>query len=154
VNSVYYKDLMVTEMNKVGIEVVAAGVSTPSEVADAALSLGMRQLDAFVQISDNLSGATFAAIAQAAEKFHLPLFGYDTSQAGRGPAVMLARDYQDGGREAAHLVAEVMRGADPATIPFQPVRKVNFVIDLTRAKIYGLTIPQEILDRADRVIGQ
>jgi ABC-type uncharacterized transport system substrate-binding protein len=154
VNSVYYKDLMVTEMKKVGIEVVTAGVSTPSEVADAALSLGARQLDAFVQISDNLSGATFAAIAQAAEKFHLPLFGYDGSQAGRGPAVMLARDYFDGGREAGHIAAKVMRGADPATIPFQPVHKVTLTVDLTRAKLSGLTIPQALLDRADRVIGQ
>lgn len=153
VNSVYYKDFMVAEMKKVGIEVVAAGVSTPSEVADAALSLGNRQIDAIVQISDNLSGATFAAIAQAAEKFHLPLFGYDGSQAGRGPAVMLARDYFDGGREAGHIAAQVMRGTDPATIPFQPVHKVTLTVDLTRAKLYGLTIPQALLDRADRVIG-
>ncbi|HSF18325.1 MAG TPA: ABC transporter substrate-binding protein [Vicinamibacteria bacterium] len=154
VNSVYNKDVLTGELEKAGIELVTVGVNSASEVADAALSLGANRLDAIVQIADNLSSATFSPIVLAAEKFDLPLFAHDGSQAGLGPAVILARDYYDGGREAGLLAAEVMRGADPASIPFAIVTKVNLIVDLPRARASGLTIPQSILERADRVIGQ
>jgi ABC-type uncharacterized transport system substrate-binding protein len=154
VNSVFSKDFLKESAEKAGIELVTVGANTPSEVADAALSLGTHRLDAFLQIADNLSSSSFTAIVQAAEKLRLPLFAFDGSQVGRGPIVTLSRDYEDGGREAGLLAARVMRGADPAGIPFQLVKKVRFTIDLRRARAAGLTIPPRVIERADRVIGR
>ena len=57
VNSVFYKDKLVAAAREVGIEVEAVGVSTASEVADAALSLCSTNIDAMCQISDNLIGS-------------------------------------------------------------------------------------------------
>ena len=71
-----------------------------------------------------------------------------------GAAVILARDSYDGGFEPGLLAAQVMRGADLAAIPFEVVRKVNFIIDLTRARASGLGIPETVLQRATRVIEQ
>jgi ABC-type uncharacterized transport system substrate-binding protein len=153
VNSVYYKDRLTAETKKAGLELVTVGVHTPSEVADAALSLGTHDLDAFMQIADNLSSSTFSAIVQASDRLEKPLFAFDGSQAGRGPAVILARDYHDAGREAGQLAARVMRGSDPAGMPFRLVERVNFIIDLPRARAAGLRIPEAILARADRIIG-
>ena len=84
VNSVFYKDLLVEAARGVGIEVEAVGVSTAGEVADAALALCSMDIDALCQISDNLSGATFAPIVRASQRFHLPLFSFNTTQSKQG----------------------------------------------------------------------
>ncbi len=152
VNSVFYKDLLLEAAKQAGIEVELVGVNVTSEVSDAALSLSSRNIDALVQISDNMSSQTFVAIAEAANRFKLPVFTFNTTQAEQGAAVVVARDYYDGGRDSALLAARVMRGEDPATIPFQPIRTTRVVVNLRAAAVSGLRIPPALLERADKVI--
>ena len=45
-----------------------------------------------------------------------------------------------------------MRGEDPATIPFQPIRTTRVVVNFRAAAVSGLRIPPSLLERADRVI--
>ena len=59
----FYKDELLKAAARVGFEVEVVGVSSSGEVADAALALCGRNLDAICQISDNLTGASFASIA-------------------------------------------------------------------------------------------
>ena len=152
VNSVFYKDLLLEAAKQAGIEVELVGVNTTSEVSDAALSLSSQNIDAVVQISDNMSSQTFVAIAEAANRFKLPVFTFNTTQAEQGAAVVVARDYYDGGRDSALLAARVMRGEDPATIPFQPIRTTRVIVNLRAAAVSGLRIPPALLERADKVI--
>ena len=152
VNSVFYKDLLLQAAKQAGIEVELVGVNDTGEVSDAALSLSSRNIDAVVQISDNMTSSTFVAIAEAANRFKLPVFTFNTTQAEQGAAVVVARDYYDGGRDGALLAARVMRGEDPATIPFQPIRTTRVIVNLRAAAVSGLRIPPALLERADRVI--
>jgi len=152
VNSVFYKDLLLEAAKQAGIEVKLVGVNVTSEVSDAALSLSSQNIDAVVQISDNMSSQTFVAIAEAANRFKLPVFTFNTTQAEQGAAVVVARDYYDGGRDSALLAARVMRGEDPATIPFQPIRTTRVIVNLRAAAVSGLRIPPALLERADKVI--
>lgn len=152
VNSVFYKDLLLEAAKQAGIEVKLVGVNTTSEVSDAALSLSSQNIDAVVQISDNMSSQTFVAIAEAANRFKLPVFTFNTTQAEQGAAVVVARDYYDGGRDSALIAARVMRGEDPATIPFQPIRTTRVIVNLRAAAVSGLRIPPALLERADKVI--
>jgi ABC-type uncharacterized transport system substrate-binding protein len=153
VNSVFYRDKLVEAGRAAGIEVQAVGVSTASEVADAALSMGTMNIDAICQISDSLSGATFAPIAQAARKFRLPLFTFNTTHADQGSTIIVARDYYDGGRQAGLMAARVMRGESPAGMPFEPVEKEQFIINLDNARKIGMTVPRDLIAQADKVIG-
>jgi ABC-type uncharacterized transport system substrate-binding protein len=154
VNSVFHKDQLTEAARKVGIEVVAVAASTSAEVPDAALSLCSRKLDALCQIPGNLTAASFPSIAQAARRARLPIFAFQSSQARAGAAVVLARDYEDGGREAGLIAARVMRGESPASIPFQPLSKTRLIVNLEAARSSGLTLPTALIKRAEEVIGQ
>jgi ABC-type uncharacterized transport system substrate-binding protein len=128
VNSVYYKEELVKAAARIGIEVEAVGVSTSSEIADAALALCGRRVDAICQISDNLTGASFASIAQAAQRARLPLMGFASSQTKAG-AFMTVSVTHDGGIAAAEIACVL---GEAAGIPFQ-FEKLKYSFNPTAA---------------------
>ena len=150
-NSVANKDLFVREASRRGLIVETVPVNSPSELSDAAMALCSRQLDAVVQVVDNLTAAAFPAIAHAAEQARLPVFACQDAAAKQGAAVVLARDYVYAGRETALKVARVMRGEKPARIPFSPPSTTQKLVNLKQAQESGLSIPEALLREAKQV---
>lgn len=152
VNSEYFRADLEKAATASGLELVAIGVDTTAEVADAALALCQRGIDAICQISDNLSGASFASIAMAAERSRVPLFSFAAGHARSGALMTLSCDFRDNGRESGLMAARVLKGESPASIPFAPVARMRMSLNPARAAEYGIVFPQALLDRADEVV--
>jgi putative ABC transport system substrate-binding protein len=61
-------------------------------------------------------------------------------------------DEEEYWRRGAHYVDQILKGVDPAVIPIEQPSKVDLVINLETVRALGLTIPQSVLMRADKVI--
>lgn len=152
VNSVYFKEDLERAAIAAGLELVTVGVSTSGEVPDAAMALCQKGIDAVCQISDNLSGASFASISMAAQRSRVPLFSFAIGNADSGVVMSLSTDFRENGMESGRIAARVLRGESPARIPFVPVTRVQMAVNVRVASEYGITFPQEILAKADQVV--
>jgi ABC-type uncharacterized transport system substrate-binding protein len=76
----------------------------------------------------------------------------DSAYVGAGGLMSYAANDADQFRRAAYYVDRILKGTKPAELPVEQPTKFEFVINLRTAKQIGLTIPQSVLFRADRVI--
>ena len=91
-------------------------------------------------------------IADIAIKHRLPAIYFNPEFVEDGGLIAYTASYNDLYRRAATYVDKILKGAKPADLPVEQPTKFELVINLKTAKQIGLTIPPNVLARADRVI--
>jgi putative tryptophan/tyrosine transport system substrate-binding protein len=91
-------------------------------------------------------------IVELAAKYRLPAIYIQKEFVDEGGLMSYGADYDDLFRRAAVYVDKILNGAKPADLPVQQATKFEFVINLKAAKQIGLTIPPDVLARANKVI--
>ena len=91
-------------------------------------------------------------ILELAGKNRLPTISDGTQFAELGGLIYYGASRMELARRDAALVDKILKGAKPAELPVEQPTKFDLVINLKTAKQIGLTIPQSVLFRADKVI--
>jgi putative ABC transport system substrate-binding protein len=115
--------------------------------------------EAFITIHNENCDALFvltdtrtAGMVELAEKWRLPAIYGLPDLVERGGLLSYGPDYQEQWRRAAVYVDRILKGANPADLPVEQPTRLELQVNLKTAKALGLTIPDSILARADKVI--
>jgi putative ABC transport system substrate-binding protein len=111
-----------------------------------------KQVGAIVTIGSRRFFAERKRIVALAVKYRLPAIYFQKEFVDEGGLMSYGPDSTDLFRRAATYVDKILKGAKPADLPVEQPTKFEFVVNLKTAKQIGLTIPQSVLYRADRVI--
>jgi putative tryptophan/tyrosine transport system substrate-binding protein len=144
------------------------------ETQNAAQTMGLQVLTLAVQRLDDFEGAFKAAttgragalivlqsaltntyrnqIVELSLKSRLPTMFEEASHVNAGGLISYGPSFFDLQRRAAWYMDKILKGAKPSELPVEQPRKFELVINLKAAKQIGLTIPPNVLARADRVI--
>jgi putative ABC transport system substrate-binding protein len=111
-----------------------------------------KRVGAIMTVSTRRFYAERKRIVELADKHRLPTIYFQKEFVDEGGLMSYGVDFVDLYRRAAVYVDKILKGAKPADLPVQQATKFEFVINLKAAKQIGLTIPPNVLARADRVI--
>jgi putative ABC transport system substrate-binding protein len=124
----------------------------PKGLESAFQTAKQKQVGAIMTTSRRPFFAERKRIVELASKYRLPAIYPEKGYVDEGGLMSYGVDYADLFRRAAVYVDKILKGAKPADLPVQQATKFEFVINLNAAKQIGLTIPPDVLARANRVI--
>ena len=137
---------------QMGIQFIERQVSTPEELQAGLRALGAGEMDAYFAVSDPLAANEAPFIIDAAQLKRLPtMFDFLPFVIKGGLGSYAVSNYAVG-RVSAKYVQRVLSGVKPKDLPVEGVDKIELVVNLKTARQIGLTIPPNVLARADRVI--
>jgi putative tryptophan/tyrosine transport system substrate-binding protein len=135
-----------------GIKVVAAEANTPDDLEGAIEKLARDRIDAMVVLQTSMLLSERKRIAALAAAARLPaVYGY-RQHVDSGGLISYGVDLRANFTRAAYFVDKILRGVPPGELPVEFPTKLEMAVNLTVAKVLGLTIPASVLARADTVI--
>jgi putative tryptophan/tyrosine transport system substrate-binding protein len=136
-----------------GIQLRAVEVQNPNPAVEQAFrSMVGNRVDALVIAPMPALVPHMRRIVELSTQNHLPTMTASSPWVYGGALMSYGANTADSARRAATYVDRILNGAKPGDLPFEQPTKFEFIINLKTAKQIGLTIPPNVLARADRVI--
>ena len=126
-------------------------VRDPKDIETAFRAAGKGRADSVLVLTSPVINPYRKEIAELAVKNRLPAI-YSTPEFVEHGLMSYSVSFTDLYRRAATYVDKILKGAKPADLPVEQPTKFEFVVNLKAAKQIGLTIPPNVLARADKVI--
>ena len=126
--------------------------SAPYDFEAAFAEFARAKVDALLPLPSGFFVPARKTIPQLALKYRLPSLFNNYLWAEEGGLMSYGTNLSEIYRRAADQMAKVLRGVKPADIPFEQPTVVEMVINMKTAKALGITIPQGVWFRAERVI--
>ncbi|HXV50173.1 MAG TPA: ABC transporter substrate-binding protein [Candidatus Binatia bacterium] len=135
-----------------GLMVRSREVGAADDVEKVFAALSKERTDGLYVTSGGLMTRNQNKIASLALKNRLPSVFSNREGVDVGGLLYYGADIAASYRRVAYFVDRILQGAKPADLPVEQPTKFEFVINLKTAKQIGVTIPQSLLYRADKVI--
>ena len=127
-------------------------VERPKDIETAFRAASKGLADAVLVLRGTVLGSEGTHISEFAVKSRLPAIYGTRRSVEAGGLMSYGVNGADLDRRAATYVDKILKGAKPAELPVEQPKKFEFIINLKAAKQIGLTIPPNVLARADKVI--
>jgi ABC-type uncharacterized transport system substrate-binding protein len=137
---------------ELGLQLHSMEVSSASQL-DSAFKEAIKTRSAALAVTNSaFNNSNPKRIADLAAKHRLPAISWREDFVASGGLMSYAADEAEQPKRVAYLIDKILKGAKPADLPVERPRKFEFIINLKAAKQIDLTIPPNVLARADKVI--
>jgi ABC-type uncharacterized transport system substrate-binding protein len=137
---------------QMGLQLIERHVASVEQLQSAVRAAKAGETDAFFEVQDALVNVQDQLIIDMARDKRLPTMFFAQSSVVKGGLASYSVSREEVGRLSAKYVQRVLTGVKPQDLPVEGVDKISLVINLKTAKQIGLTIPPNVLARADKVI--
>ena len=134
-----------------GVQIQYIELKTANDIDPAFSAARKAAADAVVVLTSVVTNTNKTTIVELAARNRLPAIYYTAEWTQNGGLLSYGANFQDLFRRAATYVDKILKGAKPANLPVEQARKFELTINLHAAKEIGLSIPVNVLARADRV---
>lgn len=151
-NSQVQVDMLNEAAAELGIEVEEATISASAEVQQGVESLSA---DAIYVPTDNAVVSALEAVIQYGQENGVPIIAAEADSVIRGAVATYGIDYSQLGYQAGEMAIRVLvDGEDPASMAVETQSDLELTVNPDAAEAMGLDLPQDVLDRADVVVGE
>jgi len=153
-NSVVQVEVAKETCEELGLKLIEVTVSNSSEVLMAAQSL-VGRVEAIYIVTDNTVVSALESVINICNRQKIPLIVADPSTVDKGALASYGIDYFSLGKKSGEIALKIIEGAKPSDIPIQTITDPNelqFVVNLDTAKTIGISVSEEIIKAADKII--
>jgi ABC-type uncharacterized transport system substrate-binding protein len=135
-----------------GLKLLSLEVRSLDDFEGAFARAKKERAQALITTTGGLINTQLRRVLDFAAKNRLPAIYHYSEFVEAGGLMSYGPDNTDLWRHAADFVDKILKGAKPADLPVEQPKNFEFIINLKAAKQIGLTIPSNVLARADRVL--
>jgi putative ABC transport system substrate-binding protein len=135
-----------------GVQLQYLDVRDPKDIETAFRAANKGRVEGVLVLSASVFVSRRTQVVDLAQKSRLPAIYYRPDFVEAGGLMSYGVNDTDLYRRAATYVDKILKGAKPADLPVEQPIKFEFIVNIKAAKQIGLTIPPNVLARADRVI--
>ncbi len=143
---------MVKAAKALQIAVQTYEIATPDEFENVFSEVKNSRASAVFVQNNTVFSPNAQRFVDFALNLRLPMMGGSKVLVSAGGLMFYGPDVPPMWKRSAYFVDKILKGAKPADLPVEQPMKFEFVINLKTAKQIGLTIPPNVLARADKVI--
>ena len=150
-NSVVVVEQLRELLPKHGLSLVEAAAPRSVDVGSAARSL-IGKADVFYTSTDNNVVSAYEALVKVGMDAKIPLVAADTDSVARGAVAAYGLDYKAIGVQTGEMVVRILKGEKPGDIASETSNKLSLHVNPGSAQKQGLTLPEDLVKEAAKVI--
>jgi putative tryptophan/tyrosine transport system substrate-binding protein len=139
---------------ELGMKIIGVPIAKKEDIEAKLKTLKPGEVDALMDPGDSMVSSAMDVIVSYSYSLKIPYMALSKGEVEKGATIGYAVDYEDLGKQSSLIANQVLSGINPSDIPFEMPRRWFFSINKASAEKIGLTIPAEVLEKADLVVKQ
>lgn len=133
-----------------GFTIVDVGITSTNEIASALDTL-LPQVDAVMNLTDNMVVSSLPLIVQRCNDAKIPLYGSEDTQVKAGALASAGVDYYALGQITGQMIADVLSGKAAEEISIASMTEPMMIVNSDQAELLGITISDDLKDKVELV---